>query len=122
MKISPLIVNSLHLCSDIHKVLYGKDGVSIAFEKFLQSVCSHDTVIECIQNREFSLYTTPEEIYPWDHSKAIRKLTDVYYPNSLPNGLKEFIRTKKILALSSFGAVSFYLQRSRVGEFHLCKK
>lgn len=75
------------------------------------------------------------DIHPWDANEAVKELhRRAYYPRSSrkndpskagvgdgigrwPEVLRACIQGKAMLALSSFGAALYYLQRSLVGKF-----
>lgn len=81
---------------------------------------------------------TNADVRPWDANEAVRELhRRGYYPRSSRNNaaassdltegisrwpeiLRRCIEGGATLALSSFGAVLFYLQRSLVGKFKTC--
>lgn len=124
----------------------GADGASKTLINFLKSACSSDTVIDCIHPVErFPKSTavsadvrrildrTNIDVRPWDANEAVQELhRRGYYPRSSrrnpvssnladgisrwPEILRRCIEGGATLALSSFGAALFYLQRALVGK------
>lgn len=72
------------------------------------------------------------EVHPWDDSEAVKELhRRGYYPRSSRNSesegisrwpeiLRACVEGGATLAMSSFGAALYYLQRGRVGKLELC--
>jgi hypothetical protein len=129
----------------------GESGASKTLINFLKSACSPNTVIDRIHPIERfpkstavnadvrrMLDRTNVDIKPWDANEAVRELhRKGYYPRSSrnvaassdvtegisrwPEILRRCIEGGATLALSSFGATLFYLQRSLVGEYQATK-
>lgn len=126
----------------------GADGASKTLLPFLRSACPPNTVVEPVRSREcFPKSTAVDgafrqslerggnaEIQPWDVDETVRELhRRGYYPKSSkktdlamgegigrwPEILRRCIEGGATIAISSFGAALFYLQRSLVGECHL---
>lgn len=123
----------------------GASGASKTLINFLKSACPPSTIIECIHPKErFPKSTAVDDhvrrmldrsnadIKPWDVNEALGELhRRGYYPRSSRNAgvasnvtegisrwpeiLRCCIEGGANLALSSFGAALFYLQRSLVG-------
>jgi DNA mismatch repair protein MSH6 len=130
----------------------GGNGASKTLINFLKSACSPSTVIDCIHPIERfpkstavnvdirrMLDRTNVDVKPWDANEAVRELhRKGYYPRSSrnvatstdltegisrwPEILRRCIEGGAALALSSFGAALFYLQRSLVGKFTLLRR
>ena len=124
----------------------GQNGASKTLINFLKSVCPPNTVIECIHPKErFPKSTAVDadvrrmldrsnvDVKPWDVNEALGELhRRCYYPRSSRNAATSSVVTEGIsrwpeilrccveggatLALSSFGAALFYLQRGLIGE------
>ena len=119
----------------------GQSGASKTLMSFLKSVCPPHTVIECINSTECfpksnALDPANKKILerggsgnvrPWDADDAVRELhRRAYYPRASrkaegepgisrwPEILRRCVEGGATLALSSFGAALFYLQRSLV--------
>jgi DNA mismatch repair protein MSH6 len=125
----------------------GANGASKTLINFLRSACSPSTTIECIHPKErFPKSTAVDDdvqrmldrsnadIKPWDVNETLGELhRRGYYPRSSRNAavssnftegisrwpeiLRCCIEGGATLALSSFGAALFYLQRSIVGTW-----
>ena len=80
---------------------------------------------------------TNVDVKPWDANEAVQELhRKGYYPRSSRNAATDFtqsisrwpeilrrcIEGGATLALSSFGAALFYLQRSLVGKYKLLRR
>ncbi|KAL7540077.1 hypothetical protein ACHAXR_009839 [Thalassiosira sp. AJA248-18] len=123
------------------QVLYegGQNGASKTLLAFLKSACTPTTVIECINPSERFPKSTAiksdvrrmldrvnTDIQPWDGQEAVKELhRRRYYPRSTRNSesegigrwpeiLRSCIEGGATLALSSFGAALYFLQRSLV--------
>ena len=122
----------------------GNGGASKTLVNFLKSACSSNTLIECIKQKERFPKSTAikaddrkmldrltSDVRPWDGNECVRELhRRGYYPRSSrrsdvsadvtegisrwPEILKHCIEGGASLALSSFGAALYYLQRSLV--------
>jgi DNA mismatch repair protein MSH6 len=124
----------------------GHNGASKTLINFLKSACPPNTVIDCINPKEkFPKSTAVDadvrrmldrsnvDVKPWDVNEALGELhRKGYYPRSSRNAaassdvtagisrwpeiLRCCIEGGATLALSSFGAALFYLQRGLVGK------
>ena len=133
------------------QVLYegGQNGCSQTLLPFIRTACPSASVETILSRERFPKSTAiaadvrqcldrggNAEIRPWDVDETVRELhRRGYYPKSSkktdpaagegirrwPEILRHCVEGGADLAMSSFGAALFYLQRNLVGESHLAE-